>query len=308
VANPANWTAARGLGLASLTLALLLAAGTATASLGPLGGGAFPGALWSSVGSFSFHGCAAGKLEHPTFSASSGIGHGFVSATASSCPKSQGGFLSDTVGLSSVETIVTDPIVLTSADHGVNVSWNYSVRATDSLAHAVHLSCPATLTSTHYSVGAPYNYTYWDNSSSTYCYGAAVVQVDGGAYLTDVTTGAVYYAGGAWAGQSNTSGFTLDSSKSTQNYSGNRSYYAYNSTSSYNNDQFEGSSGVLAAPLLPDWWINGSFSSSDRYVVTTYVTLTAYVEIYDAPHVHGAATVDAKGGVDLVRLVTLAAF
>jgi hypothetical protein len=284
---------------------LLILLGSAPAAGISPAAAAFPGASWSSSGSYTYHACAAGTLGAPSFSARSGIGHDEVAAAGSSCGKGKGGYLTDSVADLSSSLVVSVPVTLSSSNTGVRVAWNLTMRATDLVVHPGRIGCPVSKSSSHYSVGAPYNYTYWDNSSSSYCFALAQVLLSGTAYLLDTTTGASVYASNLWAGAENLSGFTVDTGRTVQSYAGNPAYWSYNSTSSYNNSAMYGASGSLSTHLTPTWWINGSFAAGDHYVVEAVLELGAYVEIYDAPHDRTQAVVDAKGSSGELRLASV---
>ncbi|MCI4367811.1 MAG: hypothetical protein L3K08_08665, partial [Thermoplasmata archaeon] len=86
------------------------------------------------------------------------------------------------------------------------------------------------------------------------------------------------YPSNYWYEPYNVSGIVTENYSTRQTWS-NASYWSYNSTAKGNVTYSYGSSGNLTGTYTPQWFVNGTFSASDQYIVTTYVDIICDVNV-----------------------------
>ena len=136
-------------------------------------------------------------------------------------------------------------------------------------------ACPTTTYSASYNFG----YT-WYNYTDTYgfCDVSSEFDIYGFAYLYDMTSGSYFYPSNYWSGMFNYSYTENYSYNYAVNYS-NSSYWAYNYSYSYAFNGTGGTPGTFVGTVAPQWFVNGTFSSTDSYQVITYVGASQYSSV-----------------------------
>lgn len=234
---------------------------------------AFRGAYWAPSTYRESYACAMAHSFPARWAAATGDGKGRASTRSKTCPAYRGGASVGSYGTVEEELSIYAPVTLTSGLGGVNVSWSLRLTAADAAAYSgSSRTCPTTSYSSSYYFG----YTYW-NYTETYgtCADLADIELGGSAELIDLTTGKSYSASNYW--------YTYNETY-VENYSvidsatySNSSYWTYNYTYSYAYNGSGGfgygplSPGTFAGLIVPQWFIKGTFSSTDRYEVETDV-------------------------------------
>ncbi|HTT26579.1 MAG TPA: hypothetical protein VMH90_06450 [Thermoplasmata archaeon] len=220
----------------------------------------------------SVSGCGVLSVGKVSLKPTTGVGLWSGSAKAAPCKSSVNGVgsSSDASGSGGVEAII--PVKLSSSNTGVNVTWSLQV----SWALKVVLSG-----SSKCSVTSKYNYSYyytylssWVNTTDTYsyCSSSGSVDLSASAYLVDMTTGYYYYPSNYWNGLSKYFDRYNDTSTSVTNYS-NPNYWSsnYTSWSNYGSQSGTTGSGTITAGSSPTFFINGTFTTGDRYFIVTTI-------------------------------------
>ncbi|MCI4366997.1 MAG: hypothetical protein L3K08_04515 [Thermoplasmata archaeon] len=269
----------------------------ATAGLGAIGavlimilsplaaaGAAHPAASktsWVPNYGWSSSGCGKVVSPKPIFKPGTLVGKWSGSASASSCSKPVSGIGTSSYDSASGGMEVFLPVTLSGATSGVNVTWNLLVAYDTKAATFNAASCPL-VRSGNYS----YYYTYlssWVNTTDWYsdCSASASADIYGSAYIYDVTSGASYYPSNYWSGAYKSYDAYNDSSASLTTYSNPADWannYSYSSSYGYRNGG--AGSGVIGASNSPTWFINSTFSSTDRYVVVAQISNSVSASIY----------------------------
>jgi hypothetical protein len=142
----------------------------------------FAGATGYGSTSTSNAGCGVGKIVHqPTFSASTGLASFSIRAHATSCAGGYG----DSGSASAGET-VTVPLSVVTGNDVIHATWT------------VDASVGARLGSTSCTLS---------NASYSYCYSETYAEMNGYAYLYDLTNGSYYASTNYWSGVAVSSSF-----------------------------------------------------------------------------------------------------
>jgi hypothetical protein len=235
----------------------------------------FRGAAWNPVLDKAVGGCARGSALVPHWSRVTGNGTWRATGNARTCPRSQGGATSVSYADAEGELTVQAPVYVPAGRGGVNISWNIDIWAVTAGRINGSSYCPTqtTISSVNYGFS-------WFNTTYTQAYCAAMSEIFmvGAASVIDRTTGVVYYPSNYWYEPYNVSGIVTENYSTRQNWS-NASYWVYNSTVKGNVTYSYGSTGNLTGTYRPQWFVNGTFSASDRYLVSTYVDIICDVNV-----------------------------
>jgi len=260
--------------LGCLALAVLASGATAFPAVSPV----FPGATLVVANTHSALGCGQAHLYVTHWSNVSGIGHLHSITSARSCPAWRAS-PSSSFGQTTQELQVSVPVKLSNGSGGLNVTWALDDRAfaNTSLGATSASNCVAGFVSSTTS-GPSYNRKTVTNTTS-YCVVVATWSIDAVAYLVDSTTSRFDYGQVVSAGPiGNTTSLTEIVRTSTTNYSNPAAWRMNASVAHYRN--YTNSSSVYPGPTWsPEWFINGTFRSSDRYTVVTWIDVTEESEV-----------------------------
>jgi|SRR5579871_6329227 len=287
-----RWRVGAMSGLGALALASIFAL-SSVANAGIAHPNSFPGAYWSPFTFRENEGCAQAHAYPAHWAATTGHGSWKGAVSAKTCPAYRGGTNVESIGEVEGELNVYAPVSLPSGSGGVNVSWNLNVAYSDSGGlSGTNYSCPQTIYAYNYN----YGYT-WFNFTEVFanCEAGANADIGGFAYLYDQTTSSYYYPSNYWAGVFNDSGTENYSFSYSYTYS-NSSYWAYNYSYSYALNGTFGSAGSFSGTLAPQWFINGTFSSTDSYQVETYIFSSMEALAFGFSNsAHGASSINMAG-------------
>lgn len=257
----------------------------------------FPGATHTPSLYKSVVGCGGSPGVDPTWSHYTGVGHLRIGATAASCPASSG-ITSGSNSYVSAQTTIWAPVTMRAGSGGINVTWNISENSLSTGSVNGSLHCPISKVTTDRNLG----YTWYNVTNSTaYCTAIGAFQVYAAAYLYDSTTGAWFYPTNYWSTIYNTSGLYNYSFYSNVSFS-NSSYWKYNASLSYLYSWDYGARNYFNATASPTWFINGTFNSSNSYLVYTYAGAYANAYVYGYHHGHASVSVNVAKGADHVDL------
>jgi len=287
-------------GLGAVALASIFAL-SFVADAGVAHPASFPGAYWAPYTYRDNGGCAPAHAYPAHWAATTGHGSLKGSTSAKTCPAYRGGSTVDSDGYTSQELEVYAPASMPSGVGGINVSWAINVAANQASGITGSLSCP----SVTYSYNYNYGYT-WYNYTDTYadCEVSSSVEMYGYAYVYDMTTGSYFYSSNYWGGLYNETFQYNDTYSYSATYS-NSSYWIYNySYGPYSYNYSSGSAGGFTGSYAPQWFFNGTFSSTDSYQVITYIDAyqSSYVYGY-AGSGHASTTINAAGTTHHVNLL-----
>ena len=292
----------RGGSLVGVLLAVALL-GLATL---PVAGASHPtsaaSAHWvpSRSGSVLVWNCSTERSSVPRFSSATLVGTWAASAEAVACGAGRGGPGMDSYVLSSENLTVSTPIRLLATDHGVRVGWDLDLAASTRASYGATVGgCP--FTETNYTI-VNASTTFYYSFDYQWCDVEAVADVSGSAELIDLTTGVVLSSANSWAGLHLASGVQTITYGFFGSYS-NRSYWAWNYTDWQSLNYTFGTSSSVSGLLAPTWWINGTFVSSDRYVLETGLTASIAVESFRYTAGNATASLDAARGGHAETLV-----
>ncbi len=259
---------AAAIGLA-VVLAALLAVPMAGASTPALAGS------WTPSVTTRHGGCGAITGTPLRFSLSSGVERWNGSARAETCRPQSGGRTTLSNATDSAEITAFLPVHLDARKTGVRVVWNLSVVLTSAAAPRTGgAKCSATRNSS----AVDYGYTWVNRSSRTQdCFVLAEAALTGSVYLYDRTTGAVWPATYSWPGISNVSGVRIADRQLEVAYS-NSTYWSQNYSSSSSSNASFGTNGSVRLSAQAVWYVNGSFTATDRYVLVVSLVGSAEAE------------------------------
>jgi hypothetical protein len=256
----------------------------------------FKGVSWVPNSSLSSDGCGKVKETQPRLTASTGDGRWAGTATASTCSKVLGGIGQDSSASTYGGLTVYVPVKLSGSTGGVNVSWSLLVALAVKASVISASSCPFS-----YSYNYSYYYSYypsWVNTTeySGYCSADASASISGDAYILDTTTGTIYDPSNYWNGAGINYDRYNDSSYSVTNYS-NPSFYRdnYSYSNSYGYQSGGTGSMTLTPASSPTWYINGTFTKSDKYVVVAEIDASVSASIDGLKKSTTSAMLNAAG-------------
>jgi hypothetical protein len=297
----------------AIGIVLMMAMAPATAS--GVRPALFHGATWAPTTEDFSSSCASGKLSAKVaFHPSTGIGH-FDSATsnAKSCTNAGlGGSKANSENAGEAQLYTTVPVKLNASSAGVSEAWNVKASGT---TKATFSGATPTCTPTYTNDSYNYGYT-WYNFSEAYalCDVEAEDVIIGFAYLLDATTNSYVaydftYDSFFTPIVANASGDQVNWYAYHVSYS-NSSYWAYNSTySSGSGYNFTwGSPGGFSGTYTPVFYLNGTFTTGDKYTVESYLICEAFTEVYNWGHATATATYDGSSIGDHVDLVSVTSY
>ncbi|HTT26092.1 MAG TPA: hypothetical protein VMH90_03915 [Thermoplasmata archaeon] len=282
------------------TIAAILSLLTATLATAGALSPPFRGAYWSAFSTRDASGCSAGASLKSHWSKLTGVGTMFVTGHAKSCRGPSKVFGSSSTTGSEIQVSV--PLHPGRNPSGVNVSWSIVATLTTTGGVLGIPTCAPTRSNVSYNLG----YT-WENYSSIAfaCYGIGSVTIGGNAYLEDLTTGTQSEANNSWTGVTNLSGVETYSFADRYNYS-NASYWGYNSSYSFSQNHTYGPLGLLVGRWSPTWFLNSSFTPTDRYIVVSTISITVNAQAFGYPKAFGTGVGDLRNGpnqADLTKVV-----
>jgi hypothetical protein len=279
----------RLVGFATGTGVVALVAVMALSSFASAG---FPGATWAPYTDRSSSGCATAQAYPAHWAAASGHGKFKGDTTATTCPAYRGGAKTESYGDVYGELTVTAPIHLPTGTGGVNVSWNIVVAGSTTGTASTSGGCPVV----YYNGSYNYGYTWYNYSDAdSDCGAIGEVSLYGFTYVYDVTTGTYSYASNYWNNAYNTSGIENYSYSDSYTYS-NSSYWIYNGSYSYSANYSYGSAGTLSGTYNPTWFVNGTFTHTDKYNVITEIEPSMDAEVYGYASGHATAALNMASG------------
>jgi hypothetical protein len=221
----------------------------------------------------------------PHWSAKSGAGGMNASASAKTCKEAKGGVISghavDSFAQLDPTIKVFVPVKLGNGVGGLNVTWNIHATLLSHFAFdPSNYSCPVTESTNDSWLG-----NTWYNQSYTvgFCWADSQWNIGVGAELIDTTTGVVTNAShplALWWNETTTENQTYIVTKTYSNssyWANNYSYSLfYNDTYSYSwnaTGYWDDGNKTLLSSLseTPQFFLNGTFSASDSYLLYTYV-------------------------------------
>jgi len=246
-------------------------------------GGLFPGATWTEnttkyIQSFPNSKCGQAHVGAHNWSPWNGIGRLGSSSFATDCSARSGTILHDGAAEVVEALTVESPLRMSSGAGGLNVSWDLNLSEAYGFAingSVAPVRCPGVYenTSTNVSSG-------WINTTDEIydCGAITGVGLDASAYVLDLTTNQTIRAsrGAPWAFDQS-AGVWNFTDKFTKTYS-NPHFWSKNSTTTVYINESLGAPGSFKGQLTPEWFINGTFSSKDKYEVI--VTLSGGVSVY----------------------------
>lgn len=280
---------------AALAMSLIMLAAPASA-LVPAG--AFPHATWTPSVSYSTAGCAAARTSHASWSSVSGVGHWKGDAWAHICPSGSGGPATYSSSGTSGSISISAPLTFPGGTGGVNVTWNISVAEFVQASVPTLGSCPKTVTS------YPYNAGYsWINTTivSRDCSDSAIASLYASVYVLDSTNGSYYQSTNYWNGLAVSAGHSVYSTTTITTYS-NSTYWVDNSTSTYSTTYGHTPSARFLGTVMPTWYVNGTFSPTDKYFVVTYISGYDSAGVYGWVRANAQAHINALTGANALTL------
>lgn len=221
--------------------------------------------------------CAHEKSTMPVLPPSTLTGGWDSNGSAHACAAHRGGPAMDSYAQASAQVFLTQPVTLTPADRGVRFGWNLSI------AMATKASYGSTVN------GCPFNKTtdVFTNASGSYIYSfdyqwcdvLAVASVTATVELVDATTGKVFASANSWKGLHLASGQETITYGWFGNYT-NRTYWSSNYTYWDSLNYTFGASSSIGAKFTPEWWVNGTFNASHRYLLETDLNSSMAVESF----------------------------
>ena len=262
-----RWVRASGAAGAMAVVSIMALSAVATAGIAHPA--TFPaGTYWVPYTSRTNGGCAQAHAFPAHWTSLTGAGKWHGSTSAKTCPAYRGGLAAISEGLVTSELDVVAPIAHATGTGGVNVTWNlnYALAVSGALS-GTNYNCPGAWSNSTYNAG----YT-WINSSFFFanCEAGANAQIGAYAYMIDTTNGTFMPASNFWLGVFNDSGSENLSELYSVNYS-NSSYWGSNYSFSYAVNGTFGGPTSYSATASPEFFINGTFNSAHKYVLTTYV-------------------------------------
>jgi len=294
-----RYAAAGGIAAAAVVAIMAL---SAVATAGVASPNVFKGATWAPSFSKYLSGCGTNVGILPHWSKLTGIAKFKDAASSMTCPASKGGSKTYSSSSASGYLTVMAPVKFPTGSGGVNVTWNLALASATSGGWIGSSACPTVVYTADYNYGYTwYNYT----SVSASCSATGSADIYGYAYVQNLSGGSGAYASNYWSGLYNTSGQYQYNSTYGATYS-NSSYWAYNYSYSYAYNYSYGSPGALSGITMPTWFINGTFSSSSKYQVVTYLDVYAGSYVYGYAHAKAAAMVNMATGGNQATLAPLA--
>jgi len=290
----------------ALGVALIMAMAPASAAgLGPNG---FTKATWSPFHEVFGEGCTTAKIGKLNFSPKTGAGHFTTSTTgAKTCGKAEGGKTADSITEIEGEISSDVPVKLTSSNVGVSESWNIQAAGTTKATGGAAPTCTPTV----YSGNDNFGYT-WFNYSEAFalCDVESIVEIYGYSFLVDTTTNnevASDYNYLITPIMENLSGNQIDWEAISYTYS-NSSYWAYNYSGSYSYNSSWGPSGSVSATYTPTFYLNGTFTTGDKFMVETDIIMYLGAQVDDWTKGTASAVLNVGTSGNHVDLTSVTAY
>ena len=287
-----RWRVGAASGLGALAIASIFVL-SSVANAGVARPASFPGAYWAPFTYRDNSGCAQAHAYPAHWTALTGHGTSKGSTSAKTCPAYRGGSAVASYGSVEQELQVWAPVAMPSGTGGINVSWDLNLAASQSTGLTGSTACPTNTYHYNYNYGYTwFNYTY----TSGYCFLESYLDIAGFTYLYDMTTSTYTYSSNYWSGLFNETYQYNDTYGYSYNYS-NSSYWAYNySYGPYSYSYSAGGAGGFTGAFAPQWFINGTFVSTDSYQVITYIFgyQSSEMAYYGGPG-HAATTINMAG-------------
>lgn len=272
---------------------IMIVSPLATAAVTPA---VFKGAVSDPSYNVNWQGCGVAKSSEPKWSKTTGILHWLGSSTSTTCKKVLDGVGSSSSADSGFSENLGIPLKISSTATGLNVTWSMVAGWTEKAANYTAKGCPS------YKYNYSYNYGWsWVNTTYTDsdCSIDASVNLYGSVYLVDETTGSYYYPSNYWNGLYRSFDEYNDSYSGTTTYS-NSSYwqdnYSYSDSYGYRSGSI--GSGAFTPANSPVWWINGTFSGHDTYVLFPYLDGSVSTDCYGSGKASSIASLDLSSGTN----------
>jgi len=173
--------------------------------------------------------------------------------------------------------LIQAPVKMPSGKGGVNISWtwniseNWTVRVS---GPRNPVSCPVLSSNTSTKLSNTWKNVTYENSD---CGGYAEVEVTGNVSLVDLSTNTTYRGSPrGWIGVGGEAAWQNLTIKTLTNYSSPASWTKNSSAAIY--DNYSSPSGSFRGSFGARWWVNGTFSATDHYLL--YIGLTAEQSSY----------------------------
>lgn len=290
----------------ALGVALIMA--LAPASAAGLGPNTFAKATWSPYHSVFGEGCTTAKLGKLNFDPKTGAGRFTTSTTtAKTCGKAEGGKSADSITEIEGEIGSNVPVKLTSSNVGASETWNIQATGVTKATGGATPTCTPTVYSGNYN----YGYT-WFNYSEAFalCDVESIVEIYGYSFLVDTTTNtevAYDYNYLYTPIMENLSGNQIDWEAISYTYS-NSSYWAYNYSGSYSANYTWGSPGSVSASYTPTFYLNGTFTTGDKFLLETDIVFYLGAQVDDWAKAAASASLNVGTSGNHVDLSSVATY